>query len=114
MTADELVEVIHKEASADVIKKYLKFLDGSDGEDPKWNLFKKIYRDLELSDQSDLIDVLRFAQSDSISSILSILDNQTFPNVQKEDLVLLHGEEKINGDLTDIYLEKEEEGWDSH
>jgi hypothetical protein len=71
---------------------------------------KKIYRDLDPSDQSKLIGVLRFAQFDAISSILSILDNQSFPDVQKEDFVLLHGEEKINGDLTDIYLEKEEEG----
>jgi hypothetical protein len=41
MTGDELVDVIYKQASEDVIKNYLKFLDGSDGEDPKWNLFKE-------------------------------------------------------------------------
>ena len=112
MTADELIQLIHKEASEDTVKNYQSVLQGGDqGLNPAWDLFKQVYSGVAPDKQELLWDFVRMVQSDSISSILSILDNQTYPSIQKEDLKLMHGSEPLNGNLTDIYWEKEEEGW---
>lgn len=112
MKPEEFVQLIRKEASEDTTRNYMAAINRDDeSENPSWELFKKIHSELSDEKRSMLWDFVRMVQSDCVSSVLSILDNQTYPAIQKVDLKLTHGDEIINGDLCDIYWEKEEEGW---
>lgn len=108
MTPDDLVSLIRKEASDDNIQNYLKYFKEEPGDDEAWNLFRAIYLSLSEKEKLIIMSFVRLVQIDSISSVLSILDNETYPDCQIKDIILLHGDDKINGDLGDIFWEQEE------
>ena len=111
MTPEDLIDVFREEASARNIEKYKAFLNQEPGLDEGWNLFRKIVLNLDNNEQKLMFSFVKLVQNDSIASVLSILDNQTYPVNQIEDFLLFHGNDQMNGDLCDIFWEKEEESW---
>lgn len=111
MSPEDLVRTIHADSER-TIAYYDSFFDGEPGDDPAWNWIRAIYRDLGPNENTYFWQIVRTIQSDSICGVLSLLDNQTYPAVQTEDLVTLHGIQQVSGDLTDIYIGMEQDSWD--
>ena len=78
----------------------------SSASDPYWKRALALYNSLTLGQREVFFEIIRQTMVDTTSNIFAILDSETedFALVSKTDL------RKINGNLQDIFLEKEEQG----
>lgn len=103
MTPEQFVEEICRNSSDRQMKYYRTIVAGHDSVDPNWEVLRSVLNKLPDVDAERLWRVIQAVQEDAISGFFDILDNQAFPASQKLDLELRHGEEILNGDLTDLY-----------
>ncbi len=108
MSPEELVQVIRKESCDKLIEYYRKSAAAPPGANIAWNELRESLRAMSSEQQDRFWCLIAGFLSDSASSVLSILDNQTFPKCQTKDLVLTEGEVKLNGDLLDMFLALED------
>ncbi len=79
--------------------------------DEYWKDALTLYHKFDETEKKVFFKILRQISVEKISSFFSILDGQSWLDGQEEDFNLTLGKDnqKLNGDLCDIFLEIEEE-----
>lgn len=114
MTPDEFVRQLHSsivEGNANTYRDLFTRTDVKDVTDPYWLRATGLYSSLDNVQSAVFVEVMRQVTVDTISSVLAVLDGVSRLEGQAEDLTLIfdHSPVRLNGDLTDRFLEIEEE-----
>jgi len=109
MKPEHIVDCLRSEAD-DCLRRYVEYFVTKAAEQSRdFNLAARIYVSLTEEEKREFQAFLRAVQTDVLGSVFDLLDNQAYPAVQSTDLLLTHGSERLNGDLTDILYRKHEE-----
>lgn len=83
--------------------------------DPYWMRALSIYQGMTEDQRSVLFEIIRQVMSDTVSNVLGILDGVSTLDGADDELVLTakNSGQLLSGDLQDLFLEAEEEGWPS-
>ena len=76
--------------------------------DTYWKAALALYAQLDERQRETLFGILRQVMVDTTSNILAILDGASRLENETEELSLMCGDERISGDLQDVFLELEE------
>lgn len=112
MEPQEFVTAVRARVIANDNEVYQKLLTSANGAtDPVWQDVIKIYRDLGSDQQALFVSFLRLIQVNTVSHIFGILDGSTYLSDESESFILKteNGDDLLNGDLQEIFLELEEE-----
>ena len=68
-----------------------------------------LYESLDSDQQKSFVEFMHTLQSETLGAVFALLDNQDTVDGQTHNLELQHGDDKINGDLSEILFELEQE-----
>ena len=112
MTAEDFVQSIIKEvlnANQSIYKNILQETSLDDVSDLYWKDLLDFYNKISNNQKELLLKVIRQVTVDTLSNFFGILDGVTLIEDQGGDFDLIYSGTKLNGELQDIFLEKEEE-----
>lgn len=111
MEAVKFVESLRKSIIEDNLNYYVNTFKDSKTEevkDPCWTKAITLFQSLNDEKKEVFFSIIRQVQSDTVSNVLGILDGSTYLNDGGTTFELIADEDKINGDLQDLFLELEE------
>ena len=95
------------EANLLLYRQLFEETSSAEATDPYWKDSLVFYAQLDENQRAAVFEVIRQVIVDTTSNLLAILDGTSRLRAQREDLSLLHGAERIDGDLQDYFLELE-------
>jgi len=113
MHKNDFVEKLYNLVAKDNLEIYKELFsntDISEATDPYWKESLQLYKNLTDEDKLVFFKVLRQAGIDAVSSILALLDGVTSLEGQDDEfsLTFKKANERLNGDLQDLFLEFDE------
>lgn len=110
MRSLKLVQLLRKTVIEENLATYQNLLSTTkEAHDPVWKGILPIYNNLNEDQKEAFIKFLRIVEVNTLSHVLGILDGTSSYAEINENLILIsdQNDEKINGDLQDIFLELE-------
>jgi hypothetical protein len=101
---EKLYELVTKE-NMDIYKDLFNNNCSGDALDPYWKSSLAMYEKMSEESKKVFFNIIRQIEIDTVSNILALLDGVTVLEGQDGDFVLKLGDEKLNGDLQDLFLE---------
>lgn len=74
--------------------------------DPYWTRALALYGSLDAEQRSVFMEVIRQTAIDSVSNVLAVIDGVTQLHGQNGDIRFICGDEELNGELQDRFLEQ--------
>ncbi|WP_446011593.1 hypothetical protein [Candidatus Electrothrix sp.] len=111
MNPDDFVEIIRGKILDENSKIYADLFDKTkidEVTDNNWKVALEVYNGLDDRSKSLFLSFVRQVMTDTLSNLFAILDGSAWLEQQEDDFVLSHTGTKLNGDLQNIFLEKEE------
>ena len=111
MNPNELIDFLRNNVIEKNLELYKMLLDTTkEATDETWKGILPIYNSLNEVQKSNFIKFLGLVEVNTLSHVLGILDGVSSTKDLKDELILISNstEEKINGELQDIFLESEE------
>lgn len=108
MTPQALAKIILTEiveANTDETIRQLSDASTPSGQNDVWLAMQALYRDLDLEQRKALRSLLQRSATDTASSILSVLDGNTYMLIGRQNVALLWNGENLSGELQDSFLE---------
>ncbi len=115
MKPEKFVSNIRQSILADNLIIYRELFNETEidqATDKYWKEALQLYKKLDKDDQEILFKIMRQVTADTISNLFGVLDGVSWLEDQEDDFKLSidnDKQEKLNGDLQDIFLEAEEE-----
>jgi hypothetical protein len=113
MDSREFVAGLREEIVQANVSTYRQLFEetrASEATDPYWRDALMLFSQLTQEQREILFRIIRQVVVDTTSNLLAVLDGVTRLRGQKEDLTLLCGPVRLDGDLQDPFLEAEERG----
>lgn len=104
--SEKVYELIVKE-DMNIYRELFNIKDMSTVTDSYWKEAIELYKGLSDKNKEVFFDIIKQVSVDAVSSILALIDGVTFLEGQDDELNLTfeNTNEKINGDLQDLFLE---------
>lgn len=112
MEATDFVNGIRRSVIDDNLTAYKDLFENSNqASDPYWKEALAFFSSLNVDQRNTLYKIIRQVEVDTVSSVLGILDGTTYVDDEASNFKLLtdEGEQPLNGELQDIFLEMEED-----
>jgi hypothetical protein len=114
MNDEQFVKKVRQSIIDENSKIYKELFDSNEQDqvsDPYWQEALSLYKNLSAGEKETLLRIMRQVSVDTISNIFALLDGASY--LEGQDglfrLTMENKQEKINGDLQDIFLEIEED-----
>lgn len=106
---EKLYQLVAKE-NVEIYKDLFDNTDVGDATDSYWKESLEMYKHLSGKEKRVFLNVIRQIGIDTVSTILALLDGVTLLDGQEDDFILKFEKtnEKLNGDLQDLFLEYDE------
>jgi hypothetical protein len=112
MTSEKFVSDIRQQIIINGMEFYRRdFNTITESKDEAWQVALDIYHQLPNDKKDKFLGFIRLVISNSVSHFLGIIDGASFLNENRDEVILLDKEtnQKLNDDLQDLFLEKEED-----
>jgi hypothetical protein len=111
MTDEEFIDKMRRIRDKDLetYSNLLETVKKDEATDHNWQMALDIYQRLESNERVLFRGFIRQIMTDTLATVLAILDGMTRLDKQASDFMLLYENAKLNGDLAEIFLRKEEE-----
>ena len=112
MTEEYFISQIWENIVKENFNSYDDILEETNREtvtDDYWKNVLSLYDSLDEEQKSIIKGIIKQTFVDSLSNFLGLLDGKYYLEEQEEDFELFYNKEKLNGFLSDGFLEKAEE-----